>query len=953
MSSDSFISNEQVAKDLRSIIDGDVLSSDISRQLYSTAACIYELTPLVIVIPKHTEDVINVLKYSSNSGVPITARGAGSGLAGAALGTGIILDFTKYMNRLVEVEGEVAVVQPGLIYGKLNKMLRERKLHFAPDPSSGDYCSIGGMLGTNAAGPHTLKYGTTKDWIESLTIVTADGKLMTTSELELNNFRDDDSGLMKYAKGVRDILEPNSDLIKSATPNVNKNSSGYNIYEVIQDNKFDINKLLVGSEGTLGIVTEAKLKLTETPKSKGFALVSCTNLEEAGESINRLMELSPAALDMIDDKLVELSVSANPHLREIIPSEAQFVLFAEFFGETGEEVRARLEEVDSAVLGNGKPAFSVKHSTDTDEMERLWSVRKSAVGILSRIKGDRKPVPFAEDGTVHHSLVGEYLKKITEIFKSEGVEGTAFGHAGNGNLHIRPMLDLRNENDLNKMVSIAKKSHEVVKEMNGTMTGEHADGIARTPYMKEFYPELYPLFEQIKKLFDPNNLMNPGKIVSDKPQQVNENLRYGIGYSRHKTDSFLDDAKWIATTELCHGCGACTQYCPVSIATDDESSSARSKANLLRGVLSGKLDLDSLLSLEMKSVIDECVNCKLCLVECPTEIDIPGLAQRARALYVSHNGISFRNRLLGATKQLSELSTALSPFSNWFLSVRIFRKLLAKLAGIHPDRKIQKFRRGSLQNKTFAEIQLGTRDEVVYFGGCHAHYSDPRGELKSTIRLFEKIGVKVKLPEWRCCGAASLSLGQWESAASDARENVGLLLPFVRKGMKIITSSGSCGYALKYELPELVDTEEAREVAAAVVDLYDYLGALDSENAFDGEWSPIEMKVVYHQPCQHRAQNTKYDVTQLLKKIPGMNFVPIEKACCGIAGTLGYKLETYELSMKIGEPLFKDIVDKSPDYVLTGTGTCQVQISQATKIPTIHPVILLNRSYSPPINESD
>ena len=948
MSSQAFINNEKVAKDLRSLIDGDVLSSDISRQLYSTAACIYELTPLVIAIPRHSEDVISVLKYASNSGVPITARGAGSGLAGAALGTGIILDFTKYMNKLIGVDGEVAKVQPGLVYGKLNKSLRERNLHFAPDPSSGDFCSIGGMLGTNAAGPHTLKFGATKDWIESLTIVTADGEVMTTSELELNNFAEDGSSFIKYAKGLRDILEPNADLIESARPNVNKNSSGYNVYEVIRGDKFDINKLMVGSEGTLGIVTEAKLRLTATPKSKGFALVSCTNLEEAGESVNRLMELSPVALDMIDDKLVEVSVSANPHLREIIPSEAKFVLFAEFFGETAEEVKSQLEKADSVVKGSGRPAFSVKHSTDSHEMERLWSVRNSAVGILSKIKGDKKPVAFAEDGTVHYSLVGEYIRKITEIFRSEGVEGTAYGHAGNGNLHIRPMLDLRNEDDFKKMISIAKRSHEAVKEMNGTMTGEHADGIARTPYMKDFFPELYPLFEQIKKLFDPNNLMNPGKIVADKPQQVNENLRYGIGYERHDTDSFLDDAKWISTAELCHGCGACTQYCPVAIATNDESSSARAKANLLRGVLSGKLDSDSLLSIDLNSVIDECVNCKLCLVECPTEIDIPGLAQRARAHYVSHNGISFRNRILGATKQLSEFSTALSPFSNWFLGIGIFRKLMAKIIGIHPDRKIQKFRRGSLQNKTFPEIQRGTRDEIVYFGGCHAHYSDPRGELKSTIRLLEKIGVKVILPEWRCCGAANFSLGQLESVASDAKENVDLLLPFVRKGMKIITSSGSCGYALKNELPELLETEEAREVASAVVDLYDYLGELESDNAFDGKWEPIEMKVVYHQPCQQRAQNTKYDVTQLLKKIPGMNFAPIEKACCGIAGTLGYKSETFELSMKIGEPLFADIRGKSPDYVLTGTGTCQMQISQATNIPAIHPVVLLNRSYSLP-----
>ena len=946
--SSAFSDNIKVANDLRSFIDGDVLSSNISRQLYSTAACIYELTPLVIVVPRHADDVQKTVKYSSETGVPITARGAGSGLAGAALGTGIILDFTKYMNKIISIDGDIATVQPGLIYGKLNKSLRSKGLHFAPDPSIGNFCSIGGMLGTNAAGPHTLKYGSTKDWIESLTFVTANGEPMTSS---IMNFEDiNGRSTSKIPKAVFDLINENRELISDSAPNVNKNSSGYNVYDVINNDKFDLSKLIVGSEGTLGVITEAKLKLTRMTNSKGFLLVSCSRLEDAGECVNKLMELEPTALDMIDNKLVDLSLEADPHLREVVPAEAKYILFAEFFGDSDEEVKEQLDEADNAIHGTAKPAFSVKRSTNPEEMERLWSVRKAAVGILSKIKGSRKPVAFAEDGTVHYSLVGEYLKKVTGIFESMGLNGTAYGHAGNGNLHIRPMLDLKNEDDLKKMNTIAQRVHEVVKEMNGTMTGEHADGLARTPYMKDFYPELYPVFEKIKKLFDPNNLMNPGKIVSESPQHVSDNLRYGINYSVNKTDTFIDKDKWSSTAELCHGCGTCTQYCPVAFTTNDETSTARAKANLLRGVLSGKLDSELLLDLEFKSVIDECVNCKLCLVECPTEVNIPGLAQEARAYFVSKNKQGIREIILGATKQVSEIGSLLSPFSNLFLRIGLFRRLLSKVIGIHPKRKMQKFVKGSLQNKTFPYQMEAYSEEVVYFGGCHAHYSDPRGELKSTMRLLEKLGVKATLPEWRCCGAANLSLGQKEAAKADAEQNVELLLPYVRRGLKIITSSGSCGYALKYELPELLGTDEASEVAAAVTDLFDYLGELDNKNAFKGEWKPVEMKVVYHQPCQHRAQKTEYDITELLRKIPGIKLSPIEKVCCGMAGTFGYKQENFDLSMMMGEPLFKQIRESSPDYVLTGTGTCQVQITQGTNIPTIHPVTILNRSYFPPFS---
>ena len=943
----AFTDNEKVANDLRSIVEGDVLSSDISRQMYSTAACIYELTPLLIVVPRHEEDVRQVAAYSAQTGIPITARGAGSGLAGAALGTGIILDFTKYMNKILSIEGEVATVQPGLIYGNLNKALRERNLHFAPDPSSGDFCSIGGMLGTNAAGPHTLTYGATKDWIESLRVVTAGGHVINSTETKVAELAGLDEPDSKYFKEVYTLLNDSKDLINSSAPDVNKNSSGYNVYEVLKDGSIDLSKLIVGSEGTLGMITEAKLKLTQLPDFKGFALVSCATLEDAGESVNRLMEQSPAALDMIDDKLVELSLKSNPRLADIIHPEAKFILFAEFFGESDEEVRTQLDDAESVVSGRGKPALSVKPSVESQEMERLWSMRKAAVGILSKIKGSQKPVPFAEDGTVHYSQVGDYLKKVTEIFQSEGVAGTAYGHAGNGNLHIRPMLDLRDKADVDKMTVIAERCHEVVREMNGTMTGEHADGLARTPYMRDFFPELYPLFEKIKSLFDPDNIMNPGKIVSDTPQGVSENLRYGAGYTVTETGTFLNEERWNSTAELCHGCGTCIQYCPVSVATNDESSTARAKANLFRGVLSGKLSAESLLTPEFNSVIDECVNCKLCLVECPTEVNIPGLAQEARAYYVSQKGSTLGGRMLGATKQLSELSAYLSPLSNIFLNSRIFRKPLSKLAGIHPDRRIQKFKRGSMQSKTFPYILKGERDEVVYFAGCHAHYSDPRGELKSTVRLLEKLGVKARMPDWRCCGAARLSLGLREAAVEDAKENVELLLPYVRRGMKIITSSGSCGFAMKFELPELVRSKEAEEVASAVVDLYEYLGELDALDAFDGEWSPINKKVVYHQPCQHRAQNTGYDISQLLEKIPEMELIQVEKACCGIAGTFGYKVENFDLSMKMGEPLFREIRESSADYVLTGTGTCQLQISQGTDLPSIHPVTILNRSFSP------
>ncbi|MFQ6617466.1 MAG: anaerobic glycerol-3-phosphate dehydrogenase subunit C, partial [Fidelibacterota bacterium] len=403
-------------------------------------------------------------------------------------------------------------------------------------------------------------------------------------------------------------------------------------------------------------------------------------------------------------------------------------------------------------------------------------------------------------------------------------------------------------------------------------------------------------------------------------------------------DSILDEI------ERCHGCGACRSYCPVASTTNLERSSARSKANLLRGIISGRISPDYLVSEQFKDIIDDCFNCKICWTECPTEVKIPEICTAAKEYYAKFVGISFRDRVLGQTKLNSEMGSLLSPISNITLKMGSFRRLMERITRIDSRRKIQKFYRRSPVTRVFPYRSKGRGPEtIVYFSGCYASYSDPE-EVRSTLRILEAFGVKVFLPQWRCCGIAKMSLGDIESVREDSEMNVDILFSYVRRGIKVIVSSASCGLALKYEYPRLLETTEAEQVARNIMDIHEFIGENLLNSKYAIRFEPVKRRVVYHDPCHLKVQRLSHNPLEILSKIPQLELMPIEDSCCGIAGTFGFKNDKYDLSLMIGKRLFDSILKVEPDLVLTGCGTCQIQIQQNTGIDCVHPVKLISES---------
>jgi FAD/FMN-containing dehydrogenase/Fe-S oxidoreductase len=950
-----------VARDLGRLVRGEVLFDEVSRLLYSTAACMYQIEPLGVVVPRDAEDVRAVVGYAAERGFPLIGRGAGSSLNGQALGRGIVLDFTKYMRTVVSVDpgGRTAVVQPGVVLKQLNRGLAKHGLWFAPDPSSGDQATIGGMIGANAAGARSLKYGSTRDHVRRIRGVLADGESLVTSDGADDGVGE---GQRRIEGGLRALLTENAGLIEKCRPRVNKNSSGYCLDGVADDSRTNLIPLLVGSEGTLALVTEATLNLLPLPLARGTALFFLAELAAAGEGVCELLGRQPCAIEIVDDKFLKLARIDNATALEPVPPETKYMLLVEFEGEDAAAVARSLAAAEQRLVRETRLAFAAELATEAPAQQKLWAVRKAATPVLNRMEGPRRPISVIEDAAVAPERLVEYITGLQEIMDRHGVEATLHGHAGNGHLHVRPVLDLKRTDDLERLKSITQSAADLVQRLRGTLSAEHGDGLCRTQFLPQAFGELYSVFVQVKRLFDPLGLLNPGKKVFVEGMGVADNLRYGAEYRRVHTHTAFDSEPLQTQAERCHGCGSCRDYCPVFVGTGDEAAAARAKANLLRRVISGGLPPDALEDAQFKRVMDLCVNCRQCLTDCPTLVDIPTLAVKARAHCVAKRGQQLRNLLLGYSDQTSRAGQASSAIANAVNEFQPWRALMEHLVGLHRDRQFPQFARRSYRqwladNALQSPSPDGTvvhrvpathpsPPALVYFAGCFAHYCDPEGEAIAATEVLRRNGYEVIVPEFRCCGIALLTLGSGDRVRPDAERNIARLLPYVRKGTPVVVSSASCCLALKEDYPALVGSPEAREVSRGVFDVHEFLLSLHGEGKLDtASLGPVRRRVTYHNPCHLKAQGLSREPLRLLRLIPELDIVEIEDSCCGIAGTFGMKKENYALSMRMGAPLFDAIASAGVDCVASGCGTCNLQIKQATGIEVVHPVKLLHEAY--------
>lgn len=948
-------------------VRGAVLNDDVTRAIYANAACIYEIRPLAVVVPECDEDVSETVAFARKHSVPIIARGAGSGLAGQAIGAGIILDLSVRMNRIVEVAPDFVRVQPGVVCDALNRKLEAYGLWFPPDPSSSGYCSIGGMIANNSSGAHSVKYGSTIDYIETLRVVVGTGE-----QLVLGNT----AGLPTHglAEELRRIVEANADLIRRSTPRTAKNSSGYRLDALLDD--FNPAKVFAASEGTLGIILEAKLRVIPVPPAKKLLILSLPGVAEAAEATQRLLELRPSACEILDPRTLEILRSQRADLASLISPSANTVLHVEFDG-TAQEVEqaaAKLRELLHGVEVEEPP-----------EPQRHWAMRRSILPILYKRPGRRRVTTFIEDVAVPTDKLAEYVAGLYRILDRYQLQATAAGHAGQANFHTRPFLDLRDPGDVELMRTVADEVYELVWKLGGTVSGEHGDGLSRSAFVRRQYGKLYEVFRQVKRVFDPANILNPGRIV-EPTNSLTDNLRYGPDYRRDQERPELLFEDYATEVEKCHGCGACrtplasTSMCPIFKTLGIEAASPRAKANLLRQLLSGRLRRNRRNRERIRFLANLCISCKMCVVECPSGVNIPKLILDLRAKEAAANGLTLTETLLSAPARWAKLA-ALTPRLATRLSRTALARLAAeKLAGLDRRRPLPPFSRGlstaersdarptSLQARSpipNLDSQIRSR-RVVYFPDLYATYHNP--ELARTVvHVLEAYGCEPVIPAGLDSGLPALDYGNLRLFRATVERNLAALEPFVKERLPIIFSEPSACLCVKHDYAWVSDSPLVKETADLCKDLFQFL--LEFRDQEGGgcprttpALKPLGMKLGYHAPCHLKVLRIGRPSLTILRQIPGLEIRELASTCCGIAGTFGFRkglskatgaseegsaISPYEVSMRIGEKLFEELRRPEFEAGLTECSTCKLQMEHGSGKPVYHPAEILAMAIAP------
>jgi FAD/FMN-containing dehydrogenase/Fe-S oxidoreductase len=993
---------ESVKRDLRSFIKGDLEFDRISRQLYATDAGLNQIEPLGVVSPRDVDDVTRLVAYAAERGLPLVARGMGSGLAGGAVGAGIQVDFTRYMNRIIEVapDGSWARVQPGVVMGALNQHVKRCGTFFAPDPSSENYCSLGGMIGTNSSGARTVAYGGTKDHVLALDVVLADGGLFEARPLplgspELTAFLTGSTAAGRAFATVLPELQVKREAILAALPRVVKNCSGYRIEAVLDGGGgpgrvnpipavAHLQKLFVGAEGTLGLVTEATLNLMPLPAKRGIAMAYFPSVFASGETVPGILALSPTAVEIMDSRFLALVRSHDSRVDAMLPAHTDTALLIEFEGRD----EAELDEKFAALRRHlhGTSALQVVRAASAEETDRLWTVRKSAVALALRMPGPRRALPFIEDVTVHPTEVPAYVDFLQKLFERRGVDAVMYGHVGDGNIHTRPLLDPKDASDLRTVQALYAEVSEYVLGIRGTMSGEHGDGLLRSPYIRQMYgDEIYTIFARIKNAFDPRGVMNPGKkvVAQEESGPRLRDLRYGSGYHTLPQRPLLHfpDGGYEGEIEKCHGCGQCksvvaTTMCPTYKATRREHASPRAKANLLRAIITGDLDPEGTYGLAAaKTVTDYCIVCGMCAVECPSNVNIPKLMLEAKSRYRARHPARPVEFILGHAETVSKLGHFVAPLANRLMNRRVLRRLAEPLVGIDRRRPMAPFAR-----RTFAEMAAGRPAQagsagreaaagdapaptgahgpppepadagpvVAYFYDLYANYNEP--DLALVVEsVLAAHGVRVLLPEQRASGIPEMLYGYAGKAREVAEFNIRAVLQLIRGGAVLLSSEPTATFAFKVHYPDYLSSSECSLVANATCDLGEFLVRYRADHPeaapASGHLRGAPLRIAYHQPCHLKAQQIGNPGLELLREIPGVEVIDLAAGCCGMAGTFGMKAGTYDLSMLTGKPLFDRIAEVAPDLVASECSTCRMQIAQGTGLETVHPIRLLAEAY--------
>jgi FAD/FMN-containing dehydrogenase/Fe-S oxidoreductase len=949
-------------EELRQVIEGEVRFDSYSRSLYSTDASMYQIEPIGVVIPRHQGDVVATVDIARRHQVPVLPRGGGTSLAGQTVGHAVVMDFSKYLNQILEVNTDAgwARVQPGVIQDEFNAHLRPLGFLFGPDTSTSNRATIGGMTGNNSAGSHSIVYGKTIDHVLELSIVLSDASstvLKALDKAELEAKLNGGARENQIYRQVKRIVEANREAIQQRYPTIQRRVSGYNLDAFVRNGEFNLAKMVVGSEGTLAVVTEAKVRIVPRPKATAVCVVHFDDLIASTEASEEILACAPYAIEMIDRMVISLTRDAGElgRLMTFIEGDPEALLVTEFRGDTPAEAQAKVEHMITRLQAKGMGYAYVRAYTPP-EQSRVWRIRKAGLGLLMRVEGERKPIAFVEDTAVDPLKLPEFLRRFKKVIDDHGTSAGYYGHVSVGCMHIRPLVNLKEQHEIELMTSIAKEISDLVLEFGGAMSGEHGDGLARSHLNRKLFgPQLYRAFQDVKQAFDPLNIMNPGKIVDAPP--MTENLRYGTEYRTREIKthfSFEKEGGFASAVERCIGVGECRKkldgtMCPSYMVTLEEEHSTRGRANALREALSGRLPKEELTSPRMYEVLDLCLECKGCKGECPINVDMAKLKYEFLAHYHEAHGTPLRARLFANIERLNQVGCALAPLSTTIANLGVSRWILEKIAGIDRRRSLPPFARQTFDQwyrQHTPTITANSTRKVILFHDTFMNYNYP--EIgKAAVTVLERAGYEVMLVAKRCCGRPMISKGMLEEARAHAIYNVNLLAPYAEQGIPIIGCEPSCILTLRDEYPDLVSDKRVETVAAHSFMIEEFLATLHGRGELHLAFKDIRRNLLLHGHCHQKALIGTGPSLAVLRLPPGFEVEEVDSGCCGMAGSFGFEQEHYDLSRAIGSRrLFPAVQVKlqatNGDFDVVAAGvSCRQQVEHFTGKRSKHLVEVL------------
>ncbi len=944
-------------------IEGEVLLDNLSRSIYATDASVYQETPLAVVVPRNVEDLVKVVTFCNEHNISIIPRAGGTSLAGQCVGSGLVVDISKHFKKIwaLDIEARTVWVQAGVIRDELNKYLEESGLHFGPNTSTANRAMIGGMVGNNSCGTSSIKYGATRDHVLEMKVILSDGSRahfhpLTQDEIKQKSTNNSLEGRiighlseMMQDPNLRESIDRNF-----PHPEVKRRNTGYAL-DALASN-FDLTKLLTGSEGTLAFTSAVKLSLDPIPGKERVVICPHFNsVKEAMEAIPLIMSFEPDMCELMDKVILDCTKAnkTQEKNRFFLDGDPKAVLMVQFNRETKEDLLKISQDCEHAIQ-EGSAAYSIPKVYAPDD-KRVFELRAAGLGVLANLPGDAKAVACIEDTAVRIQDLADYISEFEETMKKFGQKAVFYAHAGAGEIHLRPILDLKKADDVRLFYDITLETAKLVKKYRGSLSGEHGDGRVRA----EFIPlmvgnEMYAVFNDVKKLWDPKNIFNPGKIVNPAPMA--SSLRYEVGKIPPEPETifrFHEAGGMIRSAEKCNGSGDCRKLsfsggtmCPSYRATRDEKDSTRARANALRTFLSNpKESTKPFESEEIKEALDLCISCKACGTECPSNVDMTIL--KAEFLYQYHKTKppSLRSRIFARINKLNALGYAFRPISNALLRSNLVKKTI----GVATERTLPQLNKKSLKTiaKKFSRQQKYWVKEIYLFVDEFSNYND-ESVGKKTLSLLDRLGYKINIVDHAESGRAAFSKGFLAHARQCADRNIEVFHPILSEDRPLIGIEPSAILSFRDEYPKIVSESligKAEDVAQYTFTIEEFLfqevekGRITAEH-FDTK----ERKILVHGHCHQKALSS-VDYTGHILSLPiGHQVEIIPSGCCGMAGSFGYEKEHYEVSMQIGrETLLPAILKSEIDHLIAASGTsCRHQIQDGTGRLSQHPVEILH-----------